>query len=172
MSGGNPFYALELARAMGADRDPTHPLRVPATLDGLVRARLDGLPPATREALVLAAAVGRPSQELLAGLDVTEPVLEPAFATHVIERENGTLASRTRCSRRRSTRGVPADDRRRAHGRLAAVVDDPLDRARHLALSTEGPDPEIAAVLEEAGHVASVRARPLPPPSSGSTQCG
>ena len=78
-SGGNPFYALELARTLGAEVDPTQPLRVPESLEGLVRARLDELPPATQESLVLTAAIGRPSAELLAGLGVTERVLEPAL---------------------------------------------------------------------------------------------
>ena len=59
VSGGNPFYALELARALGADggvRDPTQPLPVPERLEELVSARLDGFDGATREALVLASA--------------------------------------------------------------------------------------------------------------------
>ena len=43
-SGGNPFYALELARALRPDIDPTQPLAVPETLEGLVAARLAGLP--------------------------------------------------------------------------------------------------------------------------------
>ncbi len=71
-SGGNPFYALELARVLGADVNPTRPLVVPETLEGLVRARLDDLPPPTRDALLLASALGRPTAELLADLGVTE----------------------------------------------------------------------------------------------------
>ena len=38
-SGGNPFYALELARALPPDVDPTQPLPVPETLEELLRAR-------------------------------------------------------------------------------------------------------------------------------------
>src|SRR5688572_652768 len=34
-SGGNPFFALELARALPADVDPTQPLPVPASLEAL-----------------------------------------------------------------------------------------------------------------------------------------
>ena len=34
ISGGNPFYALELARILGASDDPTQPLLVPETLEG------------------------------------------------------------------------------------------------------------------------------------------
>src|SRR5262249_47051046 len=48
-SGGNPFFALELARALGGDADPTRPLPVPQTLEELLRGRLAGLPASTRE---------------------------------------------------------------------------------------------------------------------------
>ena len=61
-SGGNPFYALELARALGEEgavRDPTLPLPVPARLEELVTARLAGFTGVTREALVLASAHAR-----------------------------------------------------------------------------------------------------------------
>ena len=46
-SGGNPFYALELARALGrrdGALDPYGELPVPDTLQGLVRERLDAQP--------------------------------------------------------------------------------------------------------------------------------
>jgi DNA-binding CsgD family transcriptional regulator len=57
--------------------------------------------------------------------------------------------------------GAPAHERRRAHGRLALVVPDPLDRARHLALSTEGPDAEVAVVLEDTAALAATRGAPM-----------
>jgi DNA-binding CsgD family transcriptional regulator len=161
VSGGNPFYALELARVLSADVDPMQPLRVPETLEGLVRARLDGLPRATREGLLLAAAVGRPSAELLAGLDVPEHVLEPALAAHVIDRADGTILFTHPLLASVLYQGVSAADRRRAHGRVAAVVEDPLDHARHLALSTESPNAEVAVILEEASNRASARGAPI-----------
>ena len=160
-SGGNPFYALELARAIGAGVDPTQPLPVPKTLEGLVRARLDELPAPTREALLLAVTVGRPSAELFASLGVTEHVLDPAVAAHVIERVNGTIRFTHPLVASVVYQGVSADERRRAHGRVAQVVVDPVDRARHLALSTETPDSQSAAVLEDAAAVASSRGSPI-----------
>ena len=160
-SGGNPFYALELARALGADADPTQPLPVPETLEGLVRARLDELPPATRESLLLAVAVGRPSAELFARLDVTEHVLDPAVAGQVIERTDGTIRFTHPLLGSVVYQGASADERRRAHGRLALVVADPLDRARHLALSTESPDTRVAAVLDDTAALASTRGAPI-----------
>jgi DNA-binding CsgD family transcriptional regulator len=160
-SGGNPFYALELARALGANVDPTQPLRVPETLEGLVRARLDELPPATRESLLLAVAAGRPSAELFGSLDVAEHALDPALAARVIERTDGTIRFAHPLLASVVYQGASAGERRRAHGRLAMVVADPLDRARHLALSTESPDTNIAGVLEGATAVASTRGAPI-----------
>lgn len=156
-SGGNPFYALEIARAVGGDVDPTHPLPVPETLEGLVRARLAALPPATRESLLLAVAVGRPSTDLLARLDVTEQQLEPAFAARVIARTDETIRFTHPLLASVVYQSASADERRRAHGRLALVVADPLDRARHLALSTESPDTQTAAALEAAATLATTR---------------
>jgi len=43
MSGGNPFYALEIARALPRDPEPSLPLAVPETLDELVRARISAM---------------------------------------------------------------------------------------------------------------------------------
>ena len=57
-SGGNPFFALEIARTLGVHYDPGRPLPVPETLEELVRDRISDLPEATREALGLVAALG------------------------------------------------------------------------------------------------------------------
>jgi len=160
-SGGNPFYALELARALGVDVDPTQPLRIPESLEGLVRARVDKLPRATQDSLLLAAAAGRASADLFASLDVTEPVLDRALAARVIEQTDGAIRFTHPLLASVVYHGVSADERRRAHARLALVVADPLDRARHLALSTESPDTRIAGILEDAAALASTRGAPI-----------
>ena len=90
-SGGNPFFALELARQLAEDLDPLQPLPVPERLDELLRARLAGLPAATHEALALAAALGTPSESLLERAGVAPGALEPAVAAHVIERDHGAI---------------------------------------------------------------------------------
>src|SRR3954451_18738971 len=64
-SGGNPFFALELAGVLDVDVDPLRALPVPETLDELVRGRLEGLPAATRDALALVSALGTPAESLL-----------------------------------------------------------------------------------------------------------
>jgi DNA-binding CsgD family transcriptional regulator len=155
-SGGNPFFALELARVIDTDAVPLTPLPVPKTLDELVRVRLKGLPAATLDALALAAAIGTPSESLLERAGVATHVLEPATAAHVIERENGTI----RFTHPLLSSALYYDlgvERARVHRRIAAVVDDPVVRARHLALASDTPDADVACVIEDAGRLAADR---------------
>lgn len=148
-SGGNPFFALELARILGPDLDPLEPLPVPETLEGLLQARIADLPIATREALGLASAVGTPTESLLARAGVTGDTLEPALAAHLIERDDGTIRF-THPLLSSVLYGALGEKRRSVHGRIAHLVEDPLARARHLALATETPDARVAGVLDHA----------------------
>ena len=156
-SGGNPFYALELASALGPDVDPTQPLPVPETLEELVDARLAGLPDATREGLMLASALGSAPVKLLHAAGVADEALEPAVAAHVVELLDGTVRFTHPLLSSVLYQGLAGADRRRAHGALADVVVDPVERARHLALATERPDPAVAAALDEAAALANAR---------------
>ena len=64
VSGGNPFYALELARAMdGGVRNADMPL--PMTLTELVRARIGSLDESVRDVLLAMACHGAPTVELV-----------------------------------------------------------------------------------------------------------
>src|SRR6478609_3705576 len=146
-SGGNPFFALELARALEADVDPLQPLPVPETLDELVRARVFALPERTREALALVAALGAPSEALLERAGVGADALKPAVAARVVERENGTIRF-THPLLSSALYPESSAGRRGVHGRIARIVDDPVLRARHLALSTDAPDAGIARALD------------------------
>jgi DNA-binding CsgD family transcriptional regulator len=156
-SGGNPFFALELARALGADVDPLQPLPVPETLEELVRARIAGLPAPTRGALELASALGAPSVSFLERAGIAPDALEPAVEAHVIEREEGSIRFTHPLLSSVLYQGLSSSDRRSLHGRLAAIIDDPLVRARHLALATDTPDADIAGELDEAARLAAVR---------------
>jgi DNA-binding CsgD family transcriptional regulator len=155
-SGGNPFFALEVARVLDADVDPLQPLPVPERLDELVRARISGLPGPTREALALASALGTPSESLLEEAGVAAGALDAAVHAHVVERDNGLI---------RFTHPLLAsvlyrdlgEKQRSVHARAAGVVEDPLLRARHLALSRDAPDADVAAVLDDAGALAADR---------------
>jgi len=158
-SGGNPFFALELARVLDPDVDPALLFKVPKTLEGLLRARLAGLPAPAREALGLASALGATPESLLERAGVLSDALDAATAAHAIERADGIV--------RFTHPLLPSvlyhdlgDRRRSVHARIASIVDDPLVRARHLALSMETPDGEVAAELDDAATIALGRGAP------------
>ena len=174
-SGGNPMYALELARALGdedAMHDPTQPLPVPERLEELVSARLDGFPAATHEALVLVSADSRLTPAQLGEAGIDEEALAPALDERVLELAGGDGPLHAPAARLRALPGSARGERRDAHRRLAGLVDDPLARARHLALSADLPDAELAATLEDAAGRPPPRARRSSPPSSASTRSG
>jgi DNA-binding CsgD family transcriptional regulator len=154
VSGGNPFYALELAR--GLDR-AAQVVPVPETLTGLVRHRLAPLPAETRTALLALAMLGRSRLAVLHEAGVAEHTLEPALAADVVAiagdevRFTHPLLSSTIYG------DASAAERRRLHGRLAQVVTEPVARARHLALACEGAAESVARELEHAASVARAR---------------
>jgi DNA-binding CsgD family transcriptional regulator len=153
-SGGNPFYALELARAVGPEVDPTRPLPVPESLERLVSERLAGLPSATRRSLALASAVGRPSHELFRAAGVKEDALDRALSAGIVERVNGDIRFTHPLLASAVYQELSVSGRRRVHRTLAESVSEPVERARHLALSADAPDPDIAAALDAAAEVA------------------
>jgi DNA-binding CsgD family transcriptional regulator/DNA polymerase III delta prime subunit len=158
-SGGNPFYALELARALAAEptTDPSEPLPVPESLEGVVHDRLAGIRAETRAGLAVLAAAGRASQTLLRAAGVGDETLEPAFAARVIEARLDVVTFTHPLLASAFYQELPVEDRQRAHRLLAAAADDPLARARHLALATPRPDAEIASAVERAATEAASR---------------
>jgi DNA-binding CsgD family transcriptional regulator len=153
LSAGNPLFALELGRAVrrGAIRlEAAEPL--PGTLASVVRDRLMLLPRDTRAALLAASAVSHPTLELVdraIGGGAADR-LAPAFEAHVIELDR----DRIRFTHPLLASGLYAEasiaERRGLHRRLAELLRDPEERARHLALGTEGPDAEVADALASA----------------------
>ena len=161
-AGGNPFYALELARALEttASPDPTEPLPVPETLDGLVGARLEALPAAARTALLLAAALERPSPAQLESAGVTTTALEPAVTADVIGVSHDAIWFTHPLLASVLYQRASARERRRAHKSAARVADDVVARARHLALASQRPDADLAATIEQAADAARSRGAP------------
>jgi DNA-binding CsgD family transcriptional regulator len=82
-------------------------------------------------------------------------VLEPAIEAQVVELE-GDRVRFTHPLLASAAYGGTAGHRE-LHGRLAEIVVDPEERARHLALAATGPDPSVAAALEEAARGAAAR---------------
>lgn len=165
-SGGNPFFAVELARAArrGEDRPTGLSLPVPKSLrDDLVRLRFAGLPDGSREALLVASATSHPTVALVRAVAGEEPLDE---AMDAAERSGvaRVVAGEVRFVHPLYRSAIYADasraHRHRIHAAIARVVDDPEERGRHLALSSDVPDEEIAAEIERAATIAGARGAP------------
>ncbi|MET0773045.1 MAG: AAA family ATPase [Candidatus Limnocylindrales bacterium] len=154
LSGGNPFYALELARGLADGRLRLEPGEtLPRDLRALVGARIAGLPGETRTALAACAAMSSPTQPLLEaflGAPDATSVLEPAFEGGVLDEADGGLVFTHPLLASAAYAGVHLGERRRMHARLAEVVPETVERARHLALATTDQDERVAAVVEGA----------------------
>ena len=163
-SGGNPFFAIEIARAIGgaaADPGDHGPLPVPQSVQKLAAGRVSALSGAAREAVLVAAALSRPT----AGAVVTALPDEPDGGAAIAEAEDaGVLV--TEHGRIRFTHPLLAsavyasvsEARRRAlHRRLAEVVSDAEERARHLAQSLTDADESVAVQIEGAARQAVLR---------------
>jgi DNA-binding CsgD family transcriptional regulator len=144
-SGGNAFYALELAREHvrgGGDAE----MHVPRTVQELVRSRVARLPRRTRDALLLAAASSAPTTAVVGAEDLTRA--EEAGVVRVdgdghVHFEHPLVAAAIYES-------APVGRRQEAHRQLMELAREPEVRARHLALATENPDASVAAELDAA----------------------
>ena len=161
-SGGNPFFALELARALdaGASLDPAQPLPVPDSLEHLVGERLRALPEETRKALLVVAVTGSPALELVDAAGIDEETLAPAVAAEVVERANGVIRFTHPLLASAAIAEATVAERRAAHRLASVAVDDPVARARHVAAALEGEDAATARQLEEAVELARARGAP------------
>jgi DNA-binding CsgD family transcriptional regulator len=163
-SQGNPFFAREIARALADHAMPSapgEPVPVPDDLQQLLRARLDNLPAGAVEALTVVAAATRPTMDLVrgatprpdraeAGIAKAEEVEIVRLAGERIDFTHPLLGSTVYVAASTQTR-------RHIHQRLADLVVDPEERARHLALAAAGPDPAVADALAAAARHASAR---------------
>jgi DNA-binding CsgD family transcriptional regulator len=161
-SAGNPFFALELVRAiarLGAAPQPGEPLPVPEDLGRLLAESIGHLPPKTREATLACALLARATLDSVSlAIDASaEKVLAPAFEEGILELVEGTVRFSHPLLRSAVNAEASSAARLALHRRLAEIVTDVEERAVHLALSTLEPDPEIARELEQAGRRARAR---------------
>jgi DNA-binding CsgD family transcriptional regulator len=156
---GNPFYALELARALppGATLAPGEALSLPGSLAGLLRERLSGLPGRCQVLLLAAAALAQPSVGLLERLGEG---LEEALAAGVLVRDGDRVGFAHPLLGSLAYANATPAQRRGVHRRLAGLLDDPEERALHLALAAEQPDEQAAAALDAAAERAAGRGAP------------
>ena len=156
LSGGNPFYALELAQSPGLLEEGT----LPPTLDSIVRGRLAALPEQAQLALLVVAAASQPSAKLVEQVLGDPDALAPAEAGGIVELDHGDVSfTHPLLASGAYTAADPAR-RREVHGQLGRIVRDPEERARHLAAAATGPDPKVANALERGAQRARARGAP------------
>jgi tetratricopeptide (TPR) repeat protein/DNA-binding CsgD family transcriptional regulator len=164
ISQGNPFYALELARAVDG-QSPAAEQELPRTLAEVVRYRIGDLDDEVRDVLLAAACVTDPTVDLLAqakGITATETfvLLEKAQNKGIV----GIEGNRVRFAHPLLARGVYTDARpsrrRRTHRALAEVEALPEVKARHLALATTSADSTTLQALDAAAEAARARGAP------------
>jgi DNA-binding CsgD family transcriptional regulator len=166
MSGGNPFFAQEIGFALlrrGGDVAAGERPPIPDRLQELIEDRLEGLPAQTLEALEVVSALSTPTLDAIAAATDPSEVdrrLGPAIENGVVEVVGDRLRFTHPLLASAVYQRTPPTRRRELHARLATIVRDPEERARHLALSVEGPDVAVAAALEEAAALAFSRGAP------------
>jgi DNA-binding CsgD family transcriptional regulator len=163
-SGGNPFFALELGRAVmrhGGEIDPGAALPLPDELLSLVSDRLAALPDQTGAALTVVAAVSRPNTRLIdVVVDGGLAALEAAVEANVVAVTGDRIAFTHPVLASAAYLMAPLSRRRELHRRLASLVEEPEERARHLALVADAPDEDVAQALDRGARQAFERGAP------------
>jgi len=160
-SGGNPFYALEIARSFvrrGTQMRPGATFPVPDDLRDLTRERLEALPAPTREALLVAALVSNPTPELVDTVLGREGDLLPAIDARVITEDGETLRFAHPLFAAAIREQAGRAHARRLHLTLAELAPSAEERALHLALGSRGIDEAAAAKLADAAGAPRLRA--------------
>jgi DNA-binding CsgD family transcriptional regulator len=165
VSGGNPFYAIELARAI-AEHAPGVETSLPRTLADVVRARISGLDPDVHDALLAASCMASPTVEEVSSATISDDdrlieLLENAESKGIIAIDGNRIQfAHPLLARGVYTEAEPGQ-RRTMHRRLADIVDEPELRARHLALSATSGDHTTLQALDMAAESARMRGAPV-----------
>src|SRR5437763_11397430 len=136
IAGGNPFYALEMARELARAGEATGAaMPVPDSIRDVLSRRLRRLPAETRHALLTAAAVSDPTTAL-----VDENALVAAEEDDIVTiDDDGHITFRHPLYASAVYGSASRSARRELHARLAELVTDAEERARHLAAATTTP---------------------------------
>jgi DNA-binding CsgD family transcriptional regulator len=167
MSGGNPFYAAELAAALprlSESAQMTGELPVPPSLTSLLVRRLDAVSPRTRRAVLITALLASPHGVIVerALADEVGPAaaaaLDGAVASRLLVRSGDDRIRLTHplfgaAARARAEPG----EIRQLHSLLARLLTGTEEHARHLALATTPPDLAVAGQLAAAAEHAAQR---------------
>jgi DNA-binding CsgD family transcriptional regulator len=120
------------------------------------------LPPAARAVIAHVAVMAHPSAELLmtaVGTDTAAHGLRAAREAGILT-AGGPLRFTHPLLATAAWEVLTADEQRVVHRQLATAVDEPEERARHMAHGSEGPDQAIAEELDRAAVHAHARGAP------------
>ena len=166
-SGGNPFLAIELARALvrrGVDLQPGQPLPMPPGIADLLHERLAALSDPVRRMLLLVAASPQPTLEVIrrafGDAGAFDDALRAALDADAIELVRDRVELSNPLLGTGLYSGSTSEERRHAHRALAEAATDAEERARHLAQAADGPDEAVAQLLEDAAQRARSRGAP------------
>lgn len=164
ISDGNPFFALELARSVAAK--PSHDVvDLPDSLATLVRQRI-GRPGREVAAVMLAAACAVPPtvERLSSAVDLTADrvveIIDSVESSGIVELKGNAVHFCHPLFARGIYTGASPSQRRDMHRKLAAVVEEPELKARHLALASTTGDPSTLQALDEAAEVTAAKGAP------------
>jgi DNA-binding CsgD family transcriptional regulator len=163
LTGGNPFYALEIVRSL-PPHEPSANFRMPPSLEALTIERLGHLPAPLRRLLEPAALLRDPTASVLEMLS-TEPHragerLDAAVDAGVIEVSVDRIRFAHPLLAEALATMIGPRRRSQLHAELAKLVEDPEERARHLALASSQPSSETANEIEKGAWAAAGRGAP------------
>jgi DNA-binding CsgD family transcriptional regulator len=185
-SGGNPFIALEIGRALlrryaaaavttelpgwqpvplqerlpGPETPPPDTLPIPETLAGLVSERLGALTPEVLGATQFVALLPNAPAAQYVTAGAAGDALDAAVLAGVLEERSGRLTFVHPLLAAAVADRIPPVRRRELHAAVARVARLPEERARHQALAADQPAEPVAAELTAAATVAARRGAP------------
>ncbi|ORV46837.1 LuxR family transcriptional regulator [Mycobacterium conspicuum] len=164
ISGGNPFFALELARDIDINRRPGE-LSLPGSLNELVSARIRQVAGGAEDALLAMACLPDPTVQMVAQASDTTPerlieLLGAAETEAVVAIDGNRIHFTHPILAHGVYSGAGPARRREVHRRLAELVTEPELRARHLALSDTTGEPSTIRALDTAAEITRSRGAP------------
>ncbi len=167
MSGGNPFFALEIAEALRRGDHPTgsgDELPVPSSLHALVSARLAAASAGARQAVLVTSLMSNPRigaiRDILVSTDVersgagVDDLDDATAAGLIVVRGDHVRLAHPLIGAVSRAEAAPSQTRR-LHRVLADMAADIEERGRHRALGGVPPD---AAIADELAHIADATA--------------
>jgi DNA-binding CsgD family transcriptional regulator len=165
VSGGNPFYALELARALN-DTTSVTTATLPPALAEIIRLKVGRFDDEVKLALLAGACMDDPTVDVMAA--TTSTTVEHLVELLEEPENDGVVAiegNRVRFTHPVLAYGVYSEalpiHRRRMHRALADLEPTPEQRARHMALAEVEADPDTLLRLDDAARAVSLGGDPV-----------